>query len=75
MRGILILLLAIVVPAIFAVYALVRNRRPYPSRGRKLGGEYTNNEPLVELNISGTAFPEDPSSPGKHEPTHPLRRD
>lgn len=70
----LILLLAIVVPAIFAVYALVRNRRPYPSRGRKLGGEYTNSEPLVELNISGKAFPEDPGSTGKQDPTNPLKR-
>jgi hypothetical protein len=62
MRRVLILVIAMALPFIFAAFALVRNRRPYPPRGRKLGGEYTNNEPLTELNISGTAFPEDPAS-------------
>ena len=55
--GLLVFLIA--VPFGWAAYLFVRNRRPYPPRGRKLGGEYTNNEPLVELNIDGTAFPED----------------
>jgi hypothetical protein len=53
--------LIIAAPFALAAYFLVRNRRPYPPRGRKLGGEYTNYEPPVELNISGRAFPEDPT--------------
>jgi hypothetical protein len=48
----------ILFPFAFAAWSLVVNKRPYPPRGKKLGGEYTNYEPPVELNISGTEFPE-----------------
>jgi hypothetical protein len=66
---IIVLLLA---PLVFAARLFVANKRPYPPRGRKVGGEYTNHEAPVELNISGREFPE-PSvdADRKHPPGLP----
>src|SRR5262245_4503336 len=57
--GIVVLIIAAFL--VFVVWLLAESRFPQP-RGRKLGGDFTNNRPLVELNIDGTTFPEDPTS-------------